>query len=281
MTSKRENQHYVPQFYLRYFAFSPKKKTQVYTHDIHNNNKVFVSAIKNVAGEIGFYESSYGNAIESELADFEGKVASVWKKLVKGKLGELTEEDRVWIARFVSVLMVRTLAAKETHRDMIAGVREHFKKYDMEISPKLAEELDFLEETETEAVVDQIKSSDQFVPILLSLTWLFGTPPPGRLFPTSDNPVTRYNSVDPTSLGLLSPGIELHLPVSSKLVLIMVDIPEEIGKRFPERFQYQSENLLHFTNLLVQGASRFLFSQDGGIDFEDGMLRKGPRIVTN
>ena len=253
MSPKRENQHYVPQFYLRYFAFSPKKKTRVYTHDIHRNNRVFPNSIRNVAGEIGFYESSYGNSIESELADFEGKVASVWKKVTTVALGDLTQEDRIWIARFISVLMVRTLAAKETHQDLIDGIREHFVRYGMEVSPKLTEQLKYLEETATESVVDQIKTSDQYVPILLGLTWILGTPPPGRSFPTSDNPVVKFNSLNPSALGLLSPGIELHLPVSSKLVLVLADVPDEIAEKFPERFSYNRENLLHLTNLLIQG----------------------------
>ena len=281
MNSRRQNQHYVPQFYLRYFAFSPKKKSQIYTHDLHNKNRVFKSSIKNVAQESDFYESSSVRSIERDLARFESQVANVWKKLANGKLGELTREDRAWVALFVSTLMVRTLAAKETHQDMIAGLREHLAKYEMGITPELAEQLSLYEETVTDAVINGIKNSVQFVPLLLDLTWVFGTPPPGRLFPTSDNPVVKYNSIDPSSLGLQSPGIELHLPVSSKLVLIMADVPEEIGKHFPERFAYKRENLLHLTHLLIAGASRFLFNQDGNIDFEEGMLRKGPRLVTN
>ena len=278
MSSQR--QHYVPQFYLRYFAFSPKKRSQIYVHDLRQNNRIFVAAIKNVAQEHGFYETSSGMSIEPYLAQLEGKVAHVWKKLSKGDLNLLTEEDRLSIVLFVCTMMVRTLALKETLQDLVSAVRQRLNLDDeTEIAPILMQQLDISDDAINHSMNNMIAQSVQWVPLLLQMHWMLGHPPAGRFFSTSDNPVVRFNSVNPESIGLMSPGVELHLPVSSKLVLLMVDAAPDLRTRLPHHFAYNLDNLLHLTHLLVLESSKFLFSQDGKIEFDLGMLRGQPRII--
>ena len=126
---------------------------------------------------------------------------------------------------------------------------------------------------------NMIAQSIQWAPLILQMHWMLGSPPATRLFPTSDNPVVRFNTVNPESIGLMSPGIELHLPVSSKLILVMVDAAPDLRAHLPQHFTYNLDNLLHLTHLLILESSRFLFSQHGRIDFDLGMLRDRPRII--
>ena len=202
------HQHYVPQFYLRYFAFSPKKRSQVYVHDVRKDNSIFISSIGNIAQERSFYNTSSGRSAEQALAEIEGKVSRVWKKLAKGNLNVLSQEDREYIALFVCTMMVRTIATKESMIDASAAIRNRLKIENRELSPTLEAQLDISHDALTNSLINLIGQSSQWIPLILDMLWVIGTPPAGRLFPTSDNPLVRHNTDNPDSLGLMSPGIE-------------------------------------------------------------------------
>lgn len=176
-------------------------------------------------------------------------------------------------------MMTRTPALKETVADMLSALRQRLQNDKSGVSLSLMKQLETGQDDLTQVMNNLMHRSARWAPLVLDLTWIHGTPPTGRLFPTSDNPVVRHNTKKPGSKGLMSPGVELHFPVSSKLILVMVDAPSDLSAHFPDRFAYTPENLLHLTHLLVSESSRFLFSQDGIIDFQPGMLRDKPRVI--
>jgi len=61
--------------------------------------------------------------------------------------------------------------------------------------------------------------------------------------------------------------------------LMMIDAPSELRPLMEDYAAFTRENLLHLTSLLVSEATRYLFSQDGKIDFEPGMRRDRPRVI--
>ncbi len=54
--NKTEDRHYVPKMLLRQFSSDPKENEQIYIFDKHKDKK-FLTHIRNIAAERGFYET--------------------------------------------------------------------------------------------------------------------------------------------------------------------------------------------------------------------------------
>ncbi len=125
-----------------------------------------------------------------------------------------------------------------------------------------------------------IKDITATAPRLASMSMRLYSPPQGREFCTSDNPVLRYNPVDAGprgNLGLFSPGIQIIVPLSSDLLLSIVDPAYGGEGNAVERFT--PDNLLFYNGLLAGFAHRYLFSRSGDFDVRSGMYQSGPRLV--
>ncbi|HSX35362.1 MAG TPA: DUF4238 domain-containing protein [Patescibacteria group bacterium] len=122
-----EIQHYVPQFYLRYFALE-NDANAVWAYQRHI--EPFKTNVKNIAGEKGFYrfiDSRTGkesDELEETYSKLEHQAQLIISKLNTPGLLELSREDRGNLAYFVTSLHVRGLS----HRQMTANSMGEMQK---------------------------------------------------------------------------------------------------------------------------------------------------------
>jgi hypothetical protein len=171
MTDKKaiDNQrhHYVPQFYLKYWGI-PKKGRQIWAHDIRDG-KTYLTGVKNVAQERGFYKVPGEASLETELAKIESQVSPTWKKLAKIKsITELSEEEKINIALFVCTGTARNIEMREEIRDISRLTLQHLEKSNGGVGENLSSQLNMSQESATKVMVSLVRHHEAFVPIILS-----------------------------------------------------------------------------------------------------------------
>ncbi len=269
-------QHYVPQFYLRHFGIPPKHN-RIYAHDLLRNGETYQVAIPDAAQSNQFYSRTGDSKLEHELAELEGAAAAVWKIVSdRQSLSELTEDQKRTMAKFIVTLMVRTPSTRTSITEMAQLTRAWLGNLATPIGADLMNQLNPSEDEAARASVDLVRTSFTWAHLLLQLRWTLLLHPPGISIPTSGCPVAKANEafardIGRGHLGLTSPGIQLYVPISSKLVLLIDDAPyyERLPVGVPVILS--PENLVYLTHLLVRSATRCLYSEDGRIERRSGM----------
>jgi hypothetical protein len=218
--SKRKH-HFVPRFYLNAFSSAPRR--------IHVYNLDRESAIEDVSLRDQCYRRRfYGETdeIEDWLAQAERQASQVIHSIVKKQaLPPNGSAEYSWLIAFVALQLQRTTAAA---RRIDLGADKLWKTV-LAHDPRVAQ-LD----------LDQIRIGvDQ--PILVALhalrllMWGFEDletqlvrAPVGQFFLASDNPVFRYNQycegvAGIGVLGALSRGLQIFLPLSPRLTIMLYD----------------------------------------------------------
>lgn len=250
---KPENHHYVPKMLLRNFAFETKgKEEQVYVYDKHKE-RTFPTAVSNIAAERGFYEADFGDGlvnIEQPLSVLEDKTKAAFAKLIEHEdVTVLDDEDRAWIAIFIASQHVRVRHFRETVKVLDQQVTEMIIRSGGD--PLKVEGFSaFKDEEELKrfAIEFLVGSMKEFSEELSIKAWLLMKTGPELPFWISDNPVTMHNSEDYGpygNIGLAVKGIQIHLPISSTLTLVLwcPSIVDGLQKAY-EDAQRQKERLL-------------------------------------
>ncbi len=248
-----KNHHYIPQFLLRNFCYGKKKYVWVYDK---KTDKEFNSNIRNIASEIKFYEmmgkdffkifleakekllenapeeikeliekGEFKISMEEGFCALESNSKRIIEKILEnGSLSNLTQKDKVSLALFLSVQMVRT----KTYIDMV--------KYTNELLRNKMLEMGFSEEQALKSAgmdeaglkyfhMRQIMDAERFVPHFLNKVWLLFRSPPGLSFYIADNPIVLQNANQDKfrgNLGLAVKGIEIYMPIARNYVLALL-----------------------------------------------------------
>jgi hypothetical protein len=225
---EKKNQHYVPQFYFRFFSNNGKN---ICIFNI-NNKKHFVGPFKNQSSKDYFYIK--GKELEEAFEKIETQQREALSKLINLKsFKELSKEEYIEILRFISFQDTRTNYAKRGANEMTQHlVREYVKPkmlQDEELAKKITKEeinnvnltfpADHLISIEI-GLQSPILISD-LIPILLinqtKTEFLF-----------SDNPIVLYNQffykdTFESHIGFQSPGLMIFCPLSKDLCLFLFD----------------------------------------------------------
>jgi hypothetical protein len=146
------------------------------------------------------------------------------------------------------------------------------------------------------AALKIITRARRFVPSLLAKVWVVAKAPPDSCLYSSDNPLARYNAVQYPgrgNLGLDCRGIQVHLPISSRLDFWMVcpsllaesALEDVAAIRRGGPVPLHPANVEHLNALQVGQAERYVFSCNGDFALVREMLRdhpdlqSGPRVV--
>lgn len=220
-----QNQHYVPKFILRNFLADPdKEQVSVFRK---SDRRGFTTSIDNIMAERRFHEFEIEEDLIASFEESVGKIESAllsWYRAVleNGRLSGSTEE-RAGLALFVAFQMLRT----RSQRDQFARLEE-------QLGEKLAQSGGRIEDLEgyEPLTEDRLKMQHvhfmrdaigEFAQIIAGKDFLLLEAPAGRSFYLSDNPVCLYNSEEPHpfygNVGLAVRGIEIYLPLSSRLML--------------------------------------------------------------
>jgi len=283
MNTKIKIQHYVPRFYLNNFVIKPRKHS-VYCYDKTKSN-YFVVSTKNIASESHFYDmpNEEEQRIEKALNLIESSFAPVYEKiLVNEDLGSLTSDEKETVALFVVAQELRTREHRETIADMMKQAKKRI--YKETLSEEFKERYG-IDKWDTEEEVKSLhlnmfKQIPLYTEITLQMKWILfinRTPVP---FWTSDHPVNRFNPVDAKphgNLGLLCRGIEIHFPLSPKMVLSFCEpITYEL---LPGRFEIKDIQNAIFENWLqVAHSTRYVFSNINDFTLAERILRENPSL---
>lgn len=222
--NKTEDQHYVPKMLLRRFAVDPKEKEQVHVFDKHEDKK-FLTHIRNIAAERGFYETDVSDGrIEKAFSELEDNTSPVIAKIVVDQtLGNLDAGELGWLAAFIATQHLRTKQLREVIRHLNDGHAEHIRAMGHE--PKDVEGFQPIESEDDLTAMALI----QLATMIKESSGLIGEKvaflsktTPDNPFWISDHPVVMHNSNDfgaYGNIGLAVPGIEIYLPLSSTMLL--------------------------------------------------------------
>lgn len=226
--SASQLQHYVPRFLLRRFA--DVQNGRVHVFDKHTD-AAFIANPNKVAAKNGLYSFKFighDMTLEPALAELEGRAAPHVARILQDR--RLHPEDaleRVELARFFAVQLVRTPAHRETWRDLWTRMETWLREQGMpddyfQPDPKIGSG----EHAERALAARMISTAPQtMAPALMDKDWLLLATDAGHPFLLGDHPLAMHNDVDRGlrgNLGLNVEGIELYFPLSPRLALAMV-----------------------------------------------------------
>lgn len=215
------NQHYVPRLLLNNFTNGASR--QLYALD-KQTDKVFLAPPATVAAERGFYDYPGENVVDSidpELTLLEAICGPIIKQIVAQQtLAGLSKDDRKWLSFFVAFQMTRTPHAKRILRRLSRTVEEFILK--LGGNPQEVEGFEPITEDNLGKHFSQlIACSIEFSEFIIDKSWLLLRAPELSSFFISDQPVTLSNSIQADKLGLDVEGIQINMPLSSKLTLLI------------------------------------------------------------
>ena len=133
--SRSKHQHWVPQFYLRYFATpesigSKTPKVWIFSKN-HDDGDEQLTSVRNVCGKRYLYSPVQQDgerdwSMDDHLNDVEGLLAQVWPKLATDFVDLSDERIRKAISLFVSVTHMRHLDIREQVEQAHAGLVDFF-----------------------------------------------------------------------------------------------------------------------------------------------------------
>ena len=302
---KTKKQHYVPRLYLREFAIPNTERIHVY--DL-NTKTQRINNIMDVAEENRFYEYDIGEIIDNIRVDeFEGIsqedieiVRDAFDNL-EGKIGSTVEPafaeilDNIiskadsltpWLFNntfFIneenkaklSVCLAFQLTRTKKVRDFIKDTNQKITDFAKELYPDADTDHLRLSDKEIKRVhIETLIENDSFYEMagfFSNYIWLLGVNRTDKLFYTSDAPIVMIPHVKDYSrgVGLSTRGVEVILPITPRLILMMFDGDYHIDYISKDRHYISLENNanIEFYNwYMMNYAHRFVFSSDG--DFE-------------
>lgn len=224
---KNSAQHFVPQFILRNFAFN-KKRDQVWVFD-KKSLKSFPSNIRNVASEKGFYDTiSEGQniSVDPVLSELETYTAPTIHKIVEREtLTCLNGDEKRVLCYFFAAQFARTKRVREAHEDLCRQMDDQIRSMGGDPEKTVGYEPLSAIGSKEAAVKIMAPLILESAPYFLQKTWVLFKTPKQAPFYISDNPIALQNSLDHRpfgNIGLAVKGIEIYLPLSKSLTLLML-----------------------------------------------------------
>lgn len=280
--AETKNQHYVPQFYQRFFSSDPNHKT-IGAYIIKQRKYIPMAPIKNQSS--GDYIYSDNQKIEDALGKMEVLASEVIKKIISDPKAVLSSKDWYTIYSFTFMQIGRTLdRANFLQESTEVSLKMVLKKYvEAKRNSDDAAEVELL----TDQVMDAI-SINLPKPALLSLgnhAMLVNTCIDLKMkvlinqtkvpFITSDNPACMYSMFlervgDPT-YALGSKGLMFYLPFTTNLALMFYDpMCYKLGDKKKSYVEItQKADIENLNKLSACYANEMLYCLNGSISSYD------------
>jgi hypothetical protein len=256
--ARKRREHYVPRFYLNLFG------EPLFVFDKQAGN-VFSTTSRNIAFEEGVYDLDPLIDLEAQITENENLMRDGLNELLdKMNPAAISLVSRIRVSLFIALQFVRTkefrASIKETGGKMMTELvkgNTEFKNLDFKV---------VMEDELAQALQAKVIVSDavpQFGYILGNSLWTLLVNRTKVPFWTSDNPVSLFNPInygDLSGLGFAVRGIQTHFPLSSKLLLVILDprsyapTPIKVVKD-PQTITYENEFQLY-------NATRFVISPE-------------------
>lgn len=238
--------HIIPQFYIRNFSPDIEKEDNKKRVYIYSKGKEFEPIrflnISQTACENNFYSSMIdqqrNDVLEKTLAEVENKAANSLKKFMREET--LTQEEKVYLAQFISIMFTRTRTARRQFSEIEANdaqekLYNHFKNSEELEEPYIKENLDeetfkklherilnegingFIYEVPKEKTFEAMLGSEEIAFLLCKMHWRLLRAPENRFFITSDHPVTHEVFDLHNGIGIKNKTAQITLPLSPEL----------------------------------------------------------------
>lgn len=237
--------------------------------------------VNDIALGKNFYELEglENGLIEKSLSKNENKFSNAYHELIEEKeISKLSQESVTHFFFFMALQILRTLnhrldlqnALSKAYDKMFSQIANDFLK---KKGSRLAGHVRVSPDPE-EAKLMQIEMIIETVPlfarILAAKRWWINENFHDVPFWTSDSPVVLYNEVNRElrmgNLGLLSPGIEIHFPLTKDLRLVSYDLNTHLFKR-NMLGRFERMHVIWENTLQLMDSSRFVYAPSDN-DFE-------------
>lgn len=310
MSQRTKRQHYVPQHYLKGFTSSNKKKF-LFVYD-KENGKIFPSSIRNIGHENYFYDVGEDQIIEKLFSTFESKFNIALQKLINNEdLNGLSTEDKELISNFIAVQMLRTKESRIENKQMLETIIEQIADRTPGLNGDYNYEIDGddLRDLHVDLIFSLVPEISEI--LLKDMAWKLCLNKTDYPFWTSDHPCAKLNELEPepykSNMGLKCKGFQLHIPISSRLQLILMNkdiklsdldklktikIDENTKKRLnqmsemfnpkivdllPDLEIVGKERVKFENNLQVISSTQFIFSAGNDFRLAEDYLNENPQ----
>lgn len=274
-------QHYVSQFYLKWFAHIDGKKALINCFD-KQSLKHFYTDITNIACEKYFYDAKKEDfqTVETSLAKIESRFNAAVSTLIKLRDAQkLSDEERYAIALFIATQYVRTKEFRETIKDMVDQTAVRLSG--LKKSPQLEKEIKDAQTNESikKMHIDLLDQAPELAEIICQMKWIILVNKTKTPFWTSDNPIVLHNEIDHSprgNLGLTCQGIEIHIPLTPNLLLIACD-PVSFSHEPDKKIVKDFRHIIREQSYQVYSSTRFIFSNKPDFSFAKKVVEENPR----
>jgi len=244
---------------------------------------IFATTPKDICFEKFFYckPSDKGTSIEDGLSRLESRFAETCRHIIENKkLTSLSTDDRNFFMLFVASQLLRTkerrIDVEQTSQAILDFVTNQMGITDWRatMKPEAIQALHNSHLVERAGEIAAIIASN-----LKPIVFINKTRSP---FWTSDNPIAKHNDINSWpygNLGIACRGIQLHFPLSPKVLIMLVDrreyhyLPEDNVVNVTDRMNVVFEN-----NLQITSSTRFIYSSDNIFRLANQYLQEFPRF---
>lgn len=249
--NKKENQHFIPKFYLRRFSFENNQK-QIGVFDMQS--KFFKSDAKlKTQGSKPYFYGKDGN-IEDALSELENIYAKVLKDIITtAKVPNKNSLERYLLFQFSVLMSIRNPILPRNIDDSFKAMSEILKSK----GPCDLGMLKSLETNREESLKMGFQNIFLYTNFCLDLEIKLFRNRTNVPFIISDNPIVKYNQYlekrkhPGGNTGYGSLGLQIFVPIDPKMILVFYDSwAYKIGSRKQAIIELDDPNDIFQLNLL-------------------------------
>jgi hypothetical protein len=274
MSNVVKNQHYVPRFYLSYFA---NEKGNIFVYDKFDT-KIFTSNPKGVGSEGYFYDlkngefqviEKYQNTKYEE--SFSNFLPNILQKIKTQRYFKLKKYQKEEIAAFLSYQYIRTKRFREESVRLFTSSDIYHSE--THFPPLLGHIL---------LLSDSQLLKDIFNNLFNNYYWIIGRNTTSTIFYTSDNPFVQRESIQELHIknkkkfadfSLLSH--EIAFPLTPHYILTFYEKKEYKHLRHFDRkiIDCERDHVEWFNNMQVMKSYRQIYSQNKDFSFIENLVK--------
>lgn len=222
-----KSHHYVPQFYMRYFADETGKRIGI--HVLKSGKHIPFAPISGQACKDYFYGRDGGT--ERALGKVEGPTVPIFDRLRAGNPPpEVGSEDHERLMFYIGIQHCRTLTAEAEHQQGSEQMAKSLlrTKAQLEGNEQILSALDHVRIKRTNAVSEVLGYATIAASLLTDLQLLLVHNHTGMPFIASDAPVVLHNRLYEETgqigvTGYANIGLQIILPLGPELALLAYD----------------------------------------------------------
>ncbi len=279
-----KNQHWVPKFYLKYFAipktrFSDNPQVWIFSKN-ENDGDESITNIRNICAKRYLYspkdeEGQRSWELDKKLENLESTLSTMWKQLAEGFVDLGDQSIRKGLSLFVSLMYLRhpdsLREAKNIQKKLVELYEQAPKRSDgtpdiesIEIDGKIHdinlggwnEYRSLGEEGHHRCFTDHIQNQAIYLAeILMKKRWSIVYTEFNQ-FITTDKPVFKQHKENQT-FGFGTEGTIVSFPISQKRLLMMDDLHDEPANQY---YPLKDGALGSFNFSIWHNGSRFMIS---------------------